>query len=198
MNRLFVSVVIAVSLFSFGCVSQNGSLITSSTVTPVPDDIVLDITVLQFEDGSEAYGIIGSYSPYDEKSTLNEAREDYLNHCLVPWSREISRHLNEEFVIFFSHGLVINDTWMSSISHNQFYNVQEIANELIERYPDMPIVLIICNPEKDTIQAVNVYYCLGNCWITPDSAYPEHIVFARNVEFNWQVVGKFEDFIQSE
>jgi len=198
MSKLLVYILAVVSVSFFGCVSRTPMYQDLEISTPVPEDIILDQMIFKFEDESESYGIIGCYTPYRKDMTVEEARQEYIDYALIPWAREIKRELDQEFILFFSHGSTINGQWTCSIVDGKVYSVQEIVIFLKNKYPDMPLILLVCNTGKHTLVGIDVYYSPVNCWITPDSYYPEHIAFERNQESEEEVIGIFKNFIQSE
>lgn len=99
------------------------------------------------------------------------------NHVLFPdateaiefWKVEVSRRFPDAFV-FVCHGNEEYDgKWVARPQDGMApIPVQELADQLRQRFPDRVIVLLICNPGADVINTPGVYYALANVWYFPD------------------------------
>ena len=141
------------------------------------------------------------YLEKDENNIINWSEPNFY-FALEMWNKEIEKHLDGDWVIFVCHG--IDAGFWTTTPNNYLINVpvKEVAKELVRKYPNHVIFIIVCNEggyELD-LEEGEVYYPKQKIWLVPDSFVTRNktrlLMFKQKQDDNH--VGGFLEFSKTD
>lgn len=128
--------------------------------------------------------LVGCSPPIEIDITYTDLRKQ--NGFEKPeWITEETAKRFPKAHVFINHGYVLFGKWATTNKAGFPVPVQYLADELVHRHPDRPIVLWICNHRGDLLYGDNVYYFTRPVWGMPDDKVKEKIL-----EWKMWVVGR--------
>lgn len=100
------------------------------------------------------------------------------------WVDEVKRRFPDGAIVVFGHGGTIDGEWVirqervilldgRPFTVNSPLRIKTLVSDLRKSYPaEVPIVLIVCNPQGLRLNDKGVYYALKNVWTSPDFSIP--------------------------
>ena len=150
-------------------------------------------------DGPDAFPSVIQWSNYG-KNTYNRGPYEWLEEAKKQFKNP---------VIFSCHGTVRIKTttekdktvsslvwYISPDPPRKSMPVQEVADMLVNLYPDRDIILTVCNPQGLPIKAKKVHYAKSLVWVVPDNYEDFPINILRHIK-DKECVGNLKYFVET-